>query len=102
MTAVANDATSINVTWDEVPLSDQNGVITGYIVFYKEVTATDYTSSATVHRSIHIQGLKAATQYALRVLAYNNKGNGIASEMVVLSTTELGNQVSLLCFYASK
>ena len=98
MTAVANDATSINVTWDEVPLSNQNGAITGYIAFYKEATATNYTSSATMHRSIHIRGLKAATQYTLRVLAYNNNGNGIASEMVVLSTTEMGKQMVNLHF----
>ena len=76
VSAVANDATSINVTWDEVPLSNQNGVITGYIVFYKEARATVYTSLATMHRSIQIKGLQAVMQYALWVLAYNNKGNG--------------------------
>ena len=100
--AVANDATSINVTWDEVPLLNQNGVITGYIVFYKEATATEYTSLATMHRSIQIKGLQAATQYALRVLAYNNKGNGIASQMIVLSTAEMGNHASFSYSYASK
>ena len=102
MTAVANDATSINVTWDEVPLLNQNGAITGYIVFYKEATATEYTSSATMHRSIQIKGLKAATQYALRVLAYNNNGNGVASQRIVLLTSEMGKQVVFASSVLSK
>ena len=91
VTAVANDATSINVTWDEVPLTNQNGVITGYVVFHKEMTAPAYTATATIHRGVKIQGLKAATQYAIRVLAYTSNGNGIASQRIVFSTAEKGN-----------
>ncbi|XP_065060766.1 uncharacterized protein LOC135688018 [Rhopilema esculentum] len=88
MTAVSNDASSIDVSWNEIPSSDQNGVITGYLVFYRESSATTYTIAATTQLKLKIQGLSAATSYSLRVLAYNSNGNGIASELITLTTRE--------------
>ena len=75
---------------------NQNGAITGYIVFHRELTEVDYTSTATMHQRITIQGLKAATQYALRVLAYNNNGNGLSSPRMILSTAEMGNYLTFI------
>ena len=97
VTAITNGATSINVTWDEVPPLNQNGIITGYIVFYKETTASGYTTAATMQRSITIQGLQPLTQYAMRVLAYNSNGNGIASEHILLFTAEQGRLFVNVC-----
>ena len=91
VTAVSSSANSINVTWGAVPSAHQNGIITGYIVFYKEISALGYSSAATTQRGVTISGLKPATQYAMRVLAYTNNGNGIASERLVLFTSEKGN-----------
>ncbi|XP_065060769.1 uncharacterized protein LOC135688019 isoform X3 [Rhopilema esculentum] len=88
VTAASNDASSIDVSWNEVPSSDQNGVITGYLVFYRESSATTYTIAATAQLKLKIQGLSAATSYSLRVLAYNSNGNGIASELITLTTRE--------------
>lgn len=95
VTAVSNDASSIDVTWGDVLLFDQNGgTIKGYIVFYKEISASKYSSAASLKRNVTIKGLEAATQYEIRVLAYNTNGNGIASERIVTYTSEKGN----LCF----
>ncbi|XP_065061366.1 uncharacterized protein LOC135688444 isoform X2 [Rhopilema esculentum] len=88
VTAVSNDASSIDVSWNEVPSPDQNGVITGYLLFYRESSATTYTIAATTQLKLKIQGLSAATSYSLRVLAYNSNGNGIASELNTLTTRE--------------
>ena len=93
ITATTIDANSIRVTWDENPLSSLNGMITGYLVFYREMAAMRYTTAATKRYNITIEGLKAATEYAIRVLAYNSKGNGIASELITLYTQEKGNCV---------
>ena len=90
VTAVSIDASSIRVTWDENPLSSLNGMITGYLVFHREMAAMTYTTAATTGFNLTIQGLQAATEYAIRVLAYNSKGNGIASELIKLYTQEKG------------
>ena len=94
VTAVSNDATSIDVSWNEVPTPDQNGVITGYLVFYRESSAKTYTIAATMQLKLKIQGLSAATSFSLRVLAYNSNGNGIASELITLTTREKGSIIN--------
>ena len=94
VTAVSNDASSIDVSWNDVPTPDQNGVITGYLVFYRESSATTYTIAATMQLKLKIQGLSAATSYSLRVQAYNSNGNGIASELITLTTREKGSIIN--------
>ena len=94
VTAVSNDASSIDVSWNEVPSPDQNGVITGYLLFYRESSATTYTNAATMQLKLNVQGLFAATSYSLRVLAYNSNGNGIASELITLTTREKGSIIN--------
>ncbi len=78
------------MSWNEVPAAYRNGLITGYIVFYKEAASPDYTSIGTNKTSETILGLHPATEYLIRVLAYTPNGNGIASKMIRIFTQEKG------------
>lgn len=84
--------TSIKAEWMEIPIGYRNGNITGYILFYKEklLRAQPYDSIATDKLSVTLQGLKTFTEYSFRVLAYNKKGNGIATTEAHVYTKESG------------
>ena len=83
-------STSITASWEEPPLQHQNGNITGYILFYKEklLRSEPYSSIATTDLKLTLFGLKVFTEYTFRVLAYNENGNGIATEERYIYTKE--------------
>ena len=61
-------------------------------MFYKEkvLRAQPYMSIATHKLNVVLQGLKIYTEYTFRVLAYNENGNGIATEETQVYTKESG------------
>ena len=91
-TLIPLSATSIRARWDEVPQNQQNGNIEGYVLFYKERQSRSepYSSVATKHLNVTILGLKVYTDYTFRILAYNGKGNGIATKEIHMMTQESG------------
>ena len=99
MTAITTDGNTIVVSWGEVPSADRNGLITGYIIFYREAAAADYTSLSVSRFNYTISGLKAAAEYILRVLAYTTSGNGIPSDAMRIHTQEKG-MMSCIVFYS--
>ena len=92
-TLIPLSATSIKSIWNEVPQSQQNSNIEGYILFYKEtqLRSEPYTSLATEHLNVTVLGLKLYTDYTFRLLAYNRNGNGIATRERHVTTQESGN-----------
>ena len=86
--AVSLSSSSIEVTWR----SNATLNISGYILFYREklLRSEAYQSIATHNLSITLQGLKAYTEYILRVLAYNDRGNGLSTRSLSVRTKEAG------------
>ncbi|XP_068720409.1 receptor-type tyrosine-protein phosphatase delta-like [Montipora capricornis] len=72
----AEDAHTIRVFWEEIPERDQNGIITGYTVFYSETGQSQYLSkNATASQtSASIGGLKPFTKYCIKVAGYTKVG----------------------------
>ena len=84
--------TSIKAEWKQIPSAHQNGNVSGYILFYKEklLRAQPYDSIATDKLTVTLQGLKTFTEYSFRILAYNENGNGIATQETHVYTKESG------------
>lgn len=92
ITVSAVSSTSIKVTWQDIPVADQNGVILGYLLFYRPFGhySEQYEVIASNDSNVELFGLKPYTKYSFRLLGYNDKGNGIASELFYVRTQELG------------
>lgn len=92
--AVAQSSTTLQVTWDEVPLIDQNGIIVQYEVEYNQTTFTDATMSATTtvlqEREVDLTGLEEYVSYYIRVRAYTAVDHGPYSEVVMQTTQQSG------------
>ena len=86
----------IRIAWDDVPINGSNGVIEGYIVFFREKIRSLYKSIATSQNNVTLFGLKAFTEYSIRVLAYTRAGNGITSDEIRLVTSESGKSLSYI------
>ena len=89
------NSTSLSVSWNQVPLGFENGVITGYKVFYVDQA----NSVAKLHKnvssstfSVKLSGLLVYTNYCIQVLAFTVKGDGPMSDCIVAKTAEGGMQ----------
>ena len=87
--AAVLSSSSIEVTWS----SNATRNISGYILFYREkvLRSEPYQSIATHNLSITLRGLKTYTEYMLRVLGYNDRGNGLSTRSLSVRTKEAGN-----------
>jgi len=83
-------STSILVTWDEVPADQQNGIITGYAITYKSQTEND-DGNVQVNGSVRqteLTSLKEYVNYNITVFASTVKGDGPASDLIVVRTDQ--------------
>ena len=93
--AVTISSTAIQVTWEEVPAIDQNGIITQYEVEYNQSTFSGATmySTTTVDSStlmVGLTGLEEYVEYSIRVRAYTSVGAGPYSDVVMETTQQDG------------
>ena len=76
---VSQTPTSVTVTWEPVLCMYHNGVITGYVIKYKELN-TGLVGNKTIAghnmRVFEITGLKPSTQYEIKIAAVNSVGTG--------------------------
>ena len=83
-------STSIWVDWDNVPVVDQNGIILRYTVRYAAlpggIPRTVVVSAPITH--VTLRGLKEHTNYSILVFASTVKGDGNASDPVIVTTDE--------------
>ena len=76
--------------WEEVPVVEQNGIITGYTITYQSQTEND-NNSVQVNGSVRqteFTNLKEYVNYNITVFASTVKGDGPASDPVVVRTDQ--------------
>ena len=76
--------------WDVVPADQQNGIITSYNITYKSQTEND-NGNVQVNGSVlqtELTNLKEYVNYSITVLASTVKGDGPASDPVVVRTDQ--------------
>ena len=76
--------------WDEVPADQRNGIITGYNITYQSQTEND-SKSVQVNGSVRqteLTNLKEYVNYNITVFASTVKGDGPASDPVVVRTDQ--------------
>ena len=97
MTATAVSSTEIEVSWEEVPAIDENGLITVYEVLYTPLmTFEGQISSSTTNTSqliTTLTGLQEYVEYSISVRAYTSVGPGPYSDGVVERTFEDGKNI---------
>lgn len=82
---------SIGVTWNEVPTSDQNGVIVNYTVSYHSVTPGFLVEEKLIiapSRFATLTNLTRNTNYSISVMASNRIGNGPSSSPTFVNTSD--------------
>ena len=85
-----SSSTSILVKWDEVPADQRNGIITGYTITYHSQTEND-NGNVQVNGSVgqtDLKNLKEYVNYSITVFASTVKGNGPASDPLVVRTDQ--------------
>ena len=86
-----SSSTSILVEWDEVPANQQNGIITGYTITYESQTENqngDVQVNGSQVRETDLTNLKEYVNYNITVFASTVKGNGPASDPIVVITDQ--------------
>ena len=76
--------------WDEVPADQQNGIIMGYTITYKSQTEYDNGNvrAGPNDRHMELTGLKEFVNYNITVFASTVKGDGPASDPIVVRTDQ--------------
>ena len=88
-------ATSMTISWDEVPCSGQNGHITGYLLYFTNTAFSDTVNiTGRNNRQYNLTTLTPYTNYTVTVIAYNDGGTGQASSEVIQQTGEAGQSVT--------
>ena len=85
-----SSSTSILVTWNEVPADQRNGIITGYNITYHSQTENDNNSVSAGAQEDEkgLTGLKKFVIYSITVFASTVKGDGPASDPIVVRTDQ--------------
>ena len=89
------EARSMTVSWNEVPCSEQNGPITGYLLYYTNTTFSDIVNiTGGDNRQYNLATLTPYTNYTVTVTPYNDDGTGPASSEVIQQTKEASKSVT--------
>ena len=62
-------STSIMVTWNDPPLTDQNGIIASYNVTYTNVNRTQSNTIGATNRSVLLSNLEEFEEYSFEIAA---------------------------------
>ena len=88
------------VSWDEVPCLGQNGPITGYLLYYTNITFSDnITITGGENRAYTLTELRPYNNYTVTVSAYNDAGTGPTSDSRIQQTEQAGQLVYSLLYY---
>ena len=98
--ATSLSSTDINVTWEEVPPIDRNGMITTYEVLYEPLETFEILMSNTINttnRTLVLVELHPFVNYSISVRAYTSIGSGPYSDSLLVGTHEDRKPSKLLC-----
>ena len=86
---VSTTATSITITWQPLPLCEQNGVITNYIIAYRMEggTVSEFVVDAA-NRMHVVESLTSYTNYSIKMAASTSVGRGDFGPEVTVQTDE--------------
>jgi len=77
---VSSSLSSIKVSWGPIPKDDRNGVILGYVVFYREGTSGSWSEiDASLVYTQNLTGLTSGKLYSVKVAGYTKMGRGTRS-----------------------
>ena len=79
-------STSILVMWDEVPAAQQNGIITGYSINYRNGNSNVQVNGYV--RQTELTNLKKWVSYNITVFASTVKGDGPPSNPIIVTTDQ--------------
>lgn len=89
-------STSAEITWDSLPLEDENGIVRYYVVNVTELqTGTRFQITSTIE-SASLSNLHPAYTYAVLVAAYT-VGEGPYSDTFTFQTLEDGELMQCSC-----
>jgi len=76
--------------WDEVPADQMNGIITCYTITYNSQTENDNGNvpAGPYDRKKELTGLKEFVNYSITMSASTVKGEGPASDPIVVTTDQ--------------
>ena len=98
----SHNPASLMVTFEQPPLIDHNGEITGYTIQYTRVGSSDTMSVNVTSGTTHtISGLVAYVNYSVIVAAVNVNGTGPFSDPPVIGRSgEDGELLKLITYSA--
>ena len=81
-------STSITISWGPVPCVDRNGIVTKYVVKFRETTSEMFQNKSVTgsEETMTITALKPLTMYEVKVAAFT-VGTGPFSDSVHASTS---------------
>jgi len=85
--------------WDDVATDQQNGIITSYTITYQSQTENDNERAQVNSSSLQTEltNLKEYVNYNITVFASTVKGNGPASDPIVVRTDQDSKHLFWLC-----
>lgn len=89
---MANES-ALHVSWNDVPLIHQDGVILGYRLQIQKENGGPLVWNLTVGADVHgciVSDLLIFQNYSVQILAFTNNGDGPLSEKVYQMTEESG------------
>ena len=84
-------STSLLVSWQQIPLRQRNGIITGYKIDYRETKTLNWASETVAKQmSVEITGLEKYRWYEMRINGRTSQGVGIGNATLLILTDEDG------------
>ncbi len=102
LTSGAVTATSLQVNWQPPSLSDQNGVITGYVINITSLNTGVSQQLTSTTTSLQVSSLTPFTNYVCIVAAMTAIGVGPFSTVVTVQTLEGGIYIIVMYGYCHK
>ncbi len=93
-------STNITLTWTEIDCLDRNGVITNYLIQYRQEGASYMTVNMLSNSTTHvITGLEPFTVYTFTVAGVNSISTGPFSDSISIRTSKLYIYIYIYIIY---
>lgn len=83
----------VQLVWNEIPFTEQNGVVTNYTIIVYDTRSEQETSYTTSTASLTLSTLSPFTTYRCKVTASTSVGMGPYTTELVFETEEDGEHL---------